>query len=59
MYPARDGHVAIICNNNRHFHALLTAMKREELKDDPRFADLKSRIQHMEEIDELNAAGST
>jgi len=56
VYPARDGHVAIICNNNRHFHALLTAMKREELKDDPRFADLKSRIQHMEEIDELVGA---
>ena len=49
VYPTRDGYVAIICNNNRHFHALLTAMKREELKDDPRFADLKSRIQHIDD----------
>ena len=53
VYPTRDGHVAIICNNNRHFHALLKAMGREKLRDDARFADLKSRVAHMEEIDRL------
>jgi Predicted acyl-CoA transferases/carnitine dehydratase len=53
VYPAKDGYVAIICNNNRHFHALLKAMEREELRDDPRFADLKTRVAHMEEIDRL------
>ncbi|MCS0496537.1 CoA transferase [Ancylobacter sp. MQZ15Z-1] len=53
VYPAKDGYIAIICNNNRHFHALLKAMDREGLRDDPRFADLKSRVGHMEEIDRL------
>ena len=53
VYPAKDGHVAIICNNNRHFHGLLAAMGRAELKDDPRFADLKSRVACMDEVDEL------
>jgi Predicted acyl-CoA transferases/carnitine dehydratase len=53
VYPAKDGYVAIICNNNRHFHALLKAMEQEQLKDDPRFADLKTRVAHMHEIDAL------
>ena len=53
VYPARDGHVAIICNNNRHFFALLKAMGREALERDPRFCDLKSRIKHINEVDEL------
>ena len=53
VYPTADGYVAIICNNNRHFHALLKAMQREDLKQDPRFVDLKSRIAHMEEVDAL------
>lgn len=53
VYPAADGYVAIICNNNRHFHALLAAMRREDLKDDPRYCDLKSRIANMDLVDEL------
>ena len=56
VYPARDGYIAIICNNNRHFHALLAAMGREDLKADPRFADLKARIAHIDEIDALVGA---
>ncbi len=53
VYPALDGFVAIICNNNRHFHGLLAAMGREDLKDDARFRDLKSRIAHMDAVDDL------
>ena len=53
VYRARDGHIAIICNNNRHFFALLKAMGRDELQDDPRFCDLKSRIKHLNEVDAL------
>ena len=53
VYPARDGHIAIICNNNRHFHALLRAMEREDLRDDPRFVDLKARIAHIDAVDDL------
>ncbi|MEZ0167300.1 CaiB/BaiF CoA transferase family protein [Microvirga sp. TS319] len=53
VYATNDGHVAIICNNNRHFHALLKAMDREDLKGDPRFQDLKSRVAHIDDIDAL------
>lgn len=53
VYPAKDGHIAIICNNNRHFHALLDAMQRPELKTDPRFANLKTRVQNMDAVDAL------
>ena len=53
VYPAQDGFVAIICNNNRHFHGLLAAMGREDLKDDARFHDLKTRIANMDAIDDL------
>ncbi|MCG7391611.1 CoA transferase [Microvirga sp. ACRRW] len=56
VYPVKDGHIAIICNNNRHFHALLKAMKREDLQDDPRFQDLKTRVAHIDEVDELVSA---
>jgi formyl-CoA transferase len=56
LYPSKDGFIAIICNNQRHFKALLVTMQREDLSDDPRFASLKSRIQHIEEIDELVGA---
>jgi CoA:oxalate CoA-transferase len=53
VYPTRDGHIAIICNNSRHFHALARAMGRPELETDPRFADLKSRIEHIDLIDQI------
>ena len=53
VYPTRDGFVAIICNNNRHFHGLLKAMGREELATDPRFLNLKTRIAHIDEVDAL------
>jgi CoA:oxalate CoA-transferase len=56
VYPATDGHIAIICNNNRHFHALLEAMDQVDLKDDPRFADLKTRVENIEAIDEIVGA---
>jgi formyl-CoA transferase len=56
VYPTSDGHIAIICNNNRHFHALLKAMGREDLREDPRFQDLKTRVAYIDEIDELVGA---
>ena len=56
VYPARDGYIAIICNNQKHFHALLRATRREDLAGDLRFASLRSRVAHMDEIDELVGA---
>jgi len=53
VYPTSDGYIAIICNNNRHFHALLKAMQREDLKTDPRLLDLKSRVANIDFVDRL------
>jgi CoA:oxalate CoA-transferase len=56
VYPTADGHIAIICVSEAHWKALLKAMQREELLVDPRFATLKLRVEHMDEVDELVAA---
>jgi CoA:oxalate CoA-transferase len=53
VYPAADGHFAVICVNEAHWKALLKAMGREDLASDPRYADLRSRVEHMDEIDAL------
>lgn len=56
VYPCRDGFVAIICVNERHWRNLLRAMEREELRSDPRFANNEARVAHMEEAEALVAA---
>ena len=53
VYPTIDGHIAIICVAESHWKSLLTVMGRQELITDARYADLKSRVAHMDEIDEL------
>jgi len=39
-----------------HWHNLLAAMGREELRDDPRFADNAARVKHREEVDGVISA---
>jgi CoA:oxalate CoA-transferase len=51
VYPAADGHVAIICNSNTNWHALAKALERDDLDSDPRFATMAGRIAHMDYID--------
>jgi CoA:oxalate CoA-transferase len=53
VYPTRDGFIAIICVGEGHWRALLTAMERPDLADDPRFGSLKDRVAHVEEIDRI------
>ena len=53
VYPTADGHIAIICVNEIHWQSLLKAMQREDLAADPRYLDLKHRVEHMDQIDEL------
>lgn len=55
VYPTSDGYIAIICVGENHWKSLLKVMGRADLLDDGRFADLKSRVAHMDEIDELVA----
>jgi len=53
VYPASDGHIAIICVGEQHWKNLLDAMGRADLRDDPRFASLTTRVAHMDVVDEL------
>ncbi len=53
VYPASDGYIAIICVGDTHWRSLLTAMRREDLADDPRFASLGDRVAHIDAVDAL------
>ena len=51
VYPAEDGHVAIICVVEAHWQNLLKAMGREDLAGDPRFADNAKRVENLAATD--------
>lgn len=53
VYPAADGYIAIICVGDAHWRSLLAAMGREDLLDDPRFASLKDRVAHIDDVDAI------
>ncbi len=53
VYPTRDGYIAVICVGEIHWKNLLGVMKRDDLRDDPRFKDLKSRVANMDTVDEI------
>ena len=56
VYPTSDGYIAIICVGDVHWRSLLTAMERSDLAQDPRFASLKERVAHIDEIDGIVGA---
>ena len=56
VYPTSDGYIAIICVGEQHWKNLLEAMRRPDLADDPRFQSLKTRVAHMDVIDDLVSA---
>lgn len=51
LYATRDGHVAIICIRDGHWRKLARAMGQPELADDPRFANMAVRCEHIEATD--------
>ena len=53
VYPTRDGWIAVICLEDRHWTDLLQAMSRNDLIDDPRFTDQRTRVEHMDEVDSI------
>lgn len=59
VYPSADGHVAIICIREGHWRKLCQAMQREDLMEDPRFVDFKSRCDNMDLLDATVAAWSS
>jgi len=56
VYPAKDGYVAMNLAVEEHWHSLLKAMGREDMRDDPRFCDNAARVAHREETDAAIAA---
>lgn len=55
VYPAADGHIAIICNHETHWLGLLRAMEQEPLAADARLNGMKGRVAHMQFVDDLVA----
>ncbi len=53
VYPTNDGYVAMNLAVEQHWHSLLNAMGRDDLRDDPRFADNAARVKHRAETDAL------
>jgi len=56
VYPTNDGYVAMNIAVEEHWRNLLAAMRREDLRDDPRFKTNADRVAHMDETDALLGA---
>ena len=56
VYPAADGYLAIIVNNDRHWCALTAAFGAAAAGSDPRYRSNAVRVQHMQEVDDLVAS---
>lgn len=51
VYPAADGYISIITNNDAHWRALIQALECPELGLDERFTTVRDRCRHMDEVD--------
>jgi crotonobetainyl-CoA:carnitine CoA-transferase CaiB-like acyl-CoA transferase len=51
VYPASDGFVAIICNNERHWIALGKALKRPDWAENPDYNPLIERVNRIDALD--------
>jgi CoA:oxalate CoA-transferase len=58
LYPTADGYVAMNLAVEEHWHNLLAAMGREELRHDLRFKDNAARVANRELVDETISAWS-
>lgn len=57
-FPAKDGDVIIAGGNNKLFAILCDVMGRPELKEDPRFLNVKDRVANHAEMREIVSAWS-
>ncbi len=53
VYPASDGHIALICVSEGHWRALTGLMGVPELATDPRYVSRVSRVTRIDEIDAM------
>ncbi len=56
VYPARDGHVALICIRDGHWRNLVAAMDRPDLADRSDFSTMTARAANMDAVDAEVAA---
>lgn len=56
VYPCKDGHVAIICVRDSHWHALARASGNPDAVEDPRFKAGPERARHEAEVDAMVSA---
>ena len=52
-FPCRDGYVVFGVINDLFFHRLCHAMDRADLLEDPRFAEVEVRSQHLDELEPI------
>lgn len=53
VYPTRDGHLAILAINERHWDGVVEVLGLQEAAREPRFADKAARVAHMAAVDRL------
>jgi crotonobetainyl-CoA:carnitine CoA-transferase CaiB-like acyl-CoA transferase len=56
VYPARDGHVAIICVTDAHWRGLAGLIDRAELAEHADYATRHARVERIDEVDALVTA---
>lgn len=49
-FKSKDGHICVNARRDQHFQALCRLLGREELIDDPRYADARSRVANREDL---------
>lgn len=52
-YETTDGYVTILCTSDVHWEKLLTAINRDDLKEDERLETNFKRLSHMDEVDAI------
>lgn len=50
VFKTKDSHMIIAAGNNTMFHRFCDIIEREDIKNDPRYADNGSRTEHQEEL---------
>ncbi len=53
VYPAKDGFVAIHTGTEGHWHNILDAAGKPELKEDPRYRTMHDRSAHADEVNAI------
>ena len=46
LFPVKDGNILLAANNEKQFIALMKAIDREDVLDDPRFVDWHARLEN-------------